>query len=257
MRRRLCGSKDAFSCVTQLLCAARNADRIILRTVQQQHVEVVLRRLLPQPLQRIRDLADRKEILVEDVPLKVLNHLAPGNRHQGVIAFAKPVEYADLTDVLIAADEKGKVPFLVLLDGIEDVHNMGAIIRTAECAGVDAVLLPKRRTAPINETVGKTSAGAVEYMPLVQIGNIAQTLKQLKKRGFWVIGADMDGETDYFHSSLTDPVVLVIGSEGRGVRQEILDSADAELIIPMNPHCESLNAAVAATIVLWQMKQET
>ena len=109
-----------------------------------------------------------------------------------------------MTDVLIAADEKGKVPFLVLLDGIEDVHNMGAIIRTAECAGVDAVLLPKRRTAPINETVGKTSAGAVEYMPLVQIGNIAQTLKQLKKRGFWVIGADMDGETDYFHSSLTD-----------------------------------------------------
>ena len=98
-----------------------------------------------QPLQRIRDLAGRKEILVEDVPLKVLNHLAPGNRHQGVIAFAKPVEYADLTDVLIAADEKGKVPFLVLLDGIEDVHNMGAIIRTAECAGVDAVLLPKRR----------------------------------------------------------------------------------------------------------------
>lgn len=115
-----------------------------------------------QPLQRIRDLAGRKEILVEDVPLKVLNHLAPGNRHQGVIAFAKPVEYADLTDVLIAADEKGKVPFLVLLDGIEDVHNMGAIIRTAECAGVDASSCPsggrrssmrlsaRRRPAPSN-----------------------------------------------------------------------------------------------------------
>lgn len=192
-----------------------------------------------QPLQRIRDLAGRKEILVEDVPLKVLNHLAPGNRHQGVIAFAKPVEYADLTDVLIAADEKGKVPFLVLLDGIEDVHNMGAIIRTAECAGVDAVLLPKRRTALINETVGKTSAGAVEYMPLVQIGNIAQTLKQLKKRGFWVIGADMDGETDYFHSSLTDPVVLVIGSEGRGISHLVKETCDVLVQIPMFGHVNS------------------
>ena len=154
-----------------------------------------------KPLQRIRDLAAKEDILVEETPLKVLNRLAPDNRHQGVVAFAKAVEYADLTDVLIAADEKGKVPFLVLLDGLEDVHNVGAIIRTAECAGADAVLLPKRRSAPINETVGKTSAGAIEYLPLVQIGNISQTLKQLKKRGFWVIGADMEGETDYFDRS--------------------------------------------------------
>lgn len=137
-----------------------------------------------KPLQRIRDLAAEADILVEETPLKVLHRLAPDNRHQGVVAFAKAVEYADLTDVLIAADEKGKVPFLVLLDGLEDVHNVGAIIRTAECAGADAVLLPKRRSAPINETVGKTSAGAIEYLPLVQIGNISQTLKQLKKRGF-------------------------------------------------------------------------
>ena len=209
-----------------------------------------------QSLQRIRDLADRKEILVEDVPLKVLNHLAPGNRHQGVIAFAKPVEYADLTDVLIAADEKGKVPFLVLLDGIEDVHNMGAIIRTAECAGVDAVLLPKRRTALINETVGKTSAGAVEYMPLVQIGNIAQTLKQLKKRGFWVIGADMDGETDYFHSSLTDPVVLVIGSEGRGISHLVKETCDVLVQIPMFGHVNSLNASVAAALLMYEVVRQ-
>ena len=201
-----------------------------------------------QPLQRIRDLADRKEILVEDVPLKVLNHLAPGNRHQGVIAFAKPVEYADLTDVLIAVDEKGKVPFLVLLDGIEDVHNMGAIIRTAECAGVDAVLLPKRRTAPINETV--------EYMPLVQIGNIAQTLKQLKKRGFWVIGADMDGETDYFHSSLTDPVVLVIGSEGRGISHLVKETCDVLVQIPMFGHVNSLNASVAAALLMYEVVRQ-
>ena len=178
-----------------------------------------------QPLQRIRDLAGRKE-------------------------------YADLTDVLIAADEKGKVPFLVLLDGIEDVHNMGAIIRTAECAGVDAVLLPKRRTALINETVGKTSAGAVEYMPLVQIGNIAQTLKQLKKRGFWVIGADMDGETDYFHSSLTDPVVLVIGSEGRGISHLVKETCDVLVQIPMFGHVNSLNASVAAALLMYEVVRQ-
>ena len=181
-----------------------------------------------QPLQRIRDLADRKEILVEDVPLKVLNHLAPGNRHQGVIAFAKPVEYADLTDVLIAVDEKGKVPFLVLLDGIEDVHNMGAIIRTAECAGVDAVLLPKRRTAPINETVGKTSAGAVEYVPVARIGNIA----------------------------LTDPVVLVIGSEGRGISHLVKETCDVLVQIPMFGHVNSLNASVAAALLMYEVVRQ-
>ena len=163
------------------------------------------------PLLRIQELARERDILIERAPAKILNHLAPGSRHQGVVAFAAPVAYADLTDVLADVEAAGRTPFLVLLDGIEDVHNVGAIIRTAECAGVDAVLLPKRRSAPINETVGKTSAGAVEYMPIVQIGNTTQTLKKLQKRGFWVIGADMDGSVDYFHSSLTEPIVLVIG----------------------------------------------
>lgn len=209
-----------------------------------------------KPVARIRELAEKREILIEEVPMKVLNRLAPDNRHQGVIAFAKPVAYADLTDVLIAADEKGKVPFLVLLDGIEDVHNMGAIIRTAECAGVDAVLLPKKRTAPINEVVAKTSAGAVEYVPLVQIGNISQTLKQLKKRGFWVIGADMAGETDYFHSSLTDPVVLVIGSEGRGISRLVKENCDVLVQIPMFGKVSSLNASVAAALLMYEVVRQ-
>ena len=209
-----------------------------------------------KPLQRIRDLAAQADILVEETPLKVLNRLAPDNRHQGVVAFAKAVEYADLTDVLIAADEKGKVPFLVLLDGLEDVHNVGAIIRTAECAGADAVLLPKRRSAPINETVGKTSAGAIEYLPLVQIGNISQTLKQRKKRGFWVIGADMEGETDYFHSSLTDPVVLVIGSEGRGISHLVKETCDVLVQIPMFGHVNSLNASVAAALLMYEVVRQ-
>ena len=204
------------------------------------------------PLLRIQELAREKDILIERAPVKILNHLAPGSRHQGVVAFAAPVAYADLTDVLADVEAAGRTPFLVLLDGIEDVHNVGAIIRTAECAGVDAVLLPKRRSAPINETVGKTSAGAVEYMPIVQIGNTTQTLKKLQKRGFWVIGADMDGSVDYFHSSLTEPIVLVIGSEGRGISHLVKETCDVLVQIPMFGQVNSLNASVAAALLMYE-----
>ena len=204
------------------------------------------------PLLRIQELAREKDILIERAPAKILNHLAPGSRHQGVVAFAAPVAYADLTDVLADVEAAGREPFLVLLDGIEDVHNVGAIIRTAECAGVDAVLLPKRRSAPINETVGKTSAGAVEYMPIVQIGNTTQTLKKLQKRGFWVIGADMDGSVDYFHSSLTEPIVLVIGSEGRGISHLVKETCDVLVQIPMFGRVNSLNASVAAALLMYE-----
>ena len=204
------------------------------------------------PLLRIQELAREKDILIERAPAKILNHLAPGSRHQGVVAFAAPVAYADLTDVLADVEAAGRTPFLVLLDGIEDVHNVGAIIRTAECAGVDAVLLPKRRSAPINETVGKTSAGAVEYMPIVQIGNTTQTLKKLQKRGFWVIGADMDGSVDYFHSSLTEPIVLVIGSEGLGISHLVKETCDALVQIPMFGQVNSLNASVAAALLMYE-----
>ena len=165
---------------------------------------------------------------------------------------AAAIDFADLTDVLADVEAKGEVPFLVLLDGIEDVHNLGAIIRTAECAGVHAVLVPKRRSAPLNETVGKTSAGAIEYMPIVPVGNSTQLLKKLKKRGFWIIGADMDGTVDYFHSSLTEPIVLVIGSEGRGMSRLVKETCDVLVQIPMFGHVNSLNASVAAALLIYE-----
>lgn len=204
------------------------------------------------PLQKIKDLAVEKGITVEIVPPKALNRMAPDSRHQGVVAIAAPIAYADLSDVLAKAETERRVPFLVLLDGIEDVHNMGAIIRTAECAGVDAVLIPKRRSAPVNETVSKTSAGAIEYVPLVQIGNIAQTLRQLKKRGFWVLGADMDGTVDYFHSDMTAPTVLVIGNEGKGISHLVKETCDVLVQIPMMGHVNSLNASVAAALLIYE-----
>jgi 23S rRNA (guanosine2251-2'-O)-methyltransferase len=207
---------------------------------------------LPPPLLRIRDAARDRGILVEQVPAKVLNHLAPQGRHQNVIAYAAAIEFADLTDVLIQVQEQGRVPFLVLPDGVEDVHNLGAIIRTAECAGVDAVLLPKRHSAPVNETVGKTSAGAVEYMPIVQVGNVVRLLKDLKKRGFWVIGADMDGQCDYYEGSFTDPIVLVIGSEGKGISRLVKETCDVLVQIPMYGQVNSLNASVAAALLMYE-----
>jgi 23S rRNA (guanosine2251-2'-O)-methyltransferase len=139
---------------------------------------------------------------------------------------------------------------------VEDVHNVGAIIRTAECAGVDAVLIPKRHSAPINETVGKTSAGAIEYVPIVQIGNITQTLRGLQKRGFWVIGADMEGQTDYFHSTLTVPVVLVVGSEGKGISRLVKEACDVLVQIPMFGSINSLNASVAAALLIYEVVRQ-
>ena len=151
--------------VTEALRAGRSISKIYLAAGNQ-----------APALERIRELAGERGILIENVPPKVLHRLAPDERHQGVVAMAAAIDFADLTDVLADVEAKEEVPFLVLLDGIEDVHNLGAIIRTAECAGVHAVLVPKRRSAPLNETVGKTSAGAIEYMPIVPVGNSTQLL---------------------------------------------------------------------------------
>lgn len=205
-----------------------------------------------QPLLRIRSMAREKGVPVEPVSADVMRRHARGTHHQDVVAFAAAVAFADLDEVLSEVQAKGDVPFLILLDGIEDVHNLGAVIRTAECAGAHAVLVPKRRSAPVNETVGKTSAGAVEYMPVVRIGNTASFLKKLKKQGFWVIGADMDGEADYFHSSLTGPLVLVIGSEGKGISRLVREHCDRLVRIPMFGRVNSLNASVAAALLLYE-----
>ncbi|KUH57452.1 23S rRNA (guanosine(2251)-2'-O)-methyltransferase RlmB [Megasphaera sp. DJF_B143] len=227
--------------VTEALRAGRSISKIYLAAGNQ-----------APALERIRELAGERGILIENVPPKVLHRLAPDERHQGVVAMAAAIDFADLTDVLADVEAKEEVPFLVLLDGIEDVHNLGAIIRTAECAGVHAVLVPKRRSAPLNETVGKTSAGAIEYMPIVPVGNSTQLLKKLKKRGFWIIGADMDGTVDYFHSSLTEPIVLVIGSEGRGMSRLVKETCDVLVQIPMFGHVNSLNASVAAALLIYE-----
>lgn len=204
----------------------------------------------------IAALAKERGIVVQYVERAKIEALAGGHRHQGVLAYVAPVPYAELDDILKAAEEKGEAPFLVLLDELEDPHNLGALLRTADATGVHGILIPKRRSVSLNATVAKTSAGAVEYVPVARIGNIAQTLKKLKEKGFWVAGADMDGEKAYYEADLTGPLVLVVGSEGRGMSRLTKDACDFIVSMPMVGRINSLNASVAGSILMYESMRQ-
>lgn len=178
-----------------------------------------------------------------------LDRLTEGIRHQGVAALLKPYEYALLEDVLASSVEED--PILILLDGVEDVRNIGAIVRTAECAGAAAVLLPKHKSSPVTAAAMKTAAGAFAYLPVCQIGNIRQTLEKLKEKGFWVVGADMDGDNLY-EANLKGPLVIVMGAEGKGVSPLTKKMCDFCVRIPMKGKVSSLNVSVAAALLLYE-----
>ena len=207
-------------------------------------------------LSDIVGLAKSKGVEVRPTPVKQMNRYETDVPHQGVIAFVNAVEFKDLGEVLQESNHEN--PLLILTDGVEDPHNMGAIIRTAECVGATAVLIPKRHNAPINATVAKTSAGAVEQIPLVQVGNVTQTIKQLQKQGFWVLGADMEGDRTLYEADLTIPTVLVIGNEGKGISRVVKEACDFLVTIPMYGNLNSLNASVAAAILMYEaVRQRT
>ena len=204
----------------------------------------------------IAALAKERGIVVQYVERAKIEALAGGHRHQGVLAYVAPVPYAELEDILKAAEAKGEAPFLVLLDELEDPHNLGALLRTADATGVHGILIPKRRSVSLNATVAKTSAGAVEYVPVARIGNIAQTLKKLKEKGFWVAGADMDGEKAYYEADLTGPLVLVVGSEGKGMSRLTKEACDFIVHMPMVGRINSLNASVAGSILMYESMRQ-
>ncbi|MEZ7590317.1 23S rRNA (guanosine(2251)-2'-O)-methyltransferase RlmB [Veillonella atypica] len=207
-------------------------------------------------LSDIVGLAKSKGVEVRPTPVKQMNRYETDVPHQGVIAFVNAVEFKDLGEVLQESNHEN--PLLILTDGVEDPHNMGAIIRTAECVGATAVLIPKRHNAPINATVAKTSAGAVEQIPLVQVGNVTQTIKQLQKQEFWVLGAHMDGDRTLYEADLTIPTVLVIGNEGKGISRVVKEACDFLVTIPMYGNLNSLNASVAAAILMYEaVRQRT
>ena len=207
-------------------------------------------------IQKIISLAKDNRIVIESVSRDKLDKISEGAKHQGIIAFAAPVEYSTLDEILKAAEEKSELPFIILLDELEDPHNFGAILRTADAVGVHGVLIPKRRSVSLNSTVTKTSAGAIEYVKVAQINNVAQTLKQLKDLNFTIIGSDIEGIDIYDKSNFadfTDSIVLVIGSEGKGMRRLTKENCDFLVKIPMVGKINSLNASVAAAVLMYEI----
>lgn len=196
--------------------------------------------------------AKQENIPVKDVDSKKLDFLAKGVNHQGIVAQCAVKEYSTLEDIFSLAEERGESPFIIVLDKIEDPHNLGAIIRTAECAGAHGVIIPERRSAGLSYTVEKTSAGALEYMPVVRVKNISAVLQKLKDKGIWVYGADMDGE-HYKKVNFDGAVALVIGNEGKGISPLVAKDCDVIVSLPMKGKINSLNASVAAGILMYEI----
>lgn len=209
-------------------------------------------------ISEIINLAKERHLVLQSISTDKLDMLCGGQRHQGVAAYAAPVDYVELDDILNLAKDRGEDPFLILLDELEDPHNLGAILRTADAVGAHGILIPKHRSCPLSSVVAKTSAGAVEYVPVARIGNVSQTLENLKKQSLWVAGADMDGTENYYEANLTGPIVLVIGSEGHGVSRLTKEACDFVVKIPMRGRVNSLNASNAAAILAYEiLKQRT
>ncbi len=203
----------------------------------------------------IKREARRQDTIINYVTKERLDQLSTTGRHQGVIASAAAYSYATVEEILDAAREKGEDPFLILLDNIEDPHNLGAIIRTANLAGAHGVIIPKRRAAGLTAVVARASAGAVNYTPVAKVTNLTAVMKELKKQGIWFVCADMDGESMY-SLNLTGPIGLVIGNEGDGVSRLVREECDFTASIPMKGNIDSLNASVAAGVLAYEIVRQ-
>ena len=201
---------------------------------------------------KVIELAREKGIQVQTVPKTKIEALVGDAVHQGLVASIAAYEYADLEDVFKKAEEKGEDPFIVILDGVEDPHNLGSILRTADATGVHGIIIPKRRSASLTATVAKASTGAIEHVPVVRVTNLTQTIEQLKARGIWVFGTDMNG-TDYRKWNTSGPLAIVMGNEGKGVSRIVKESVDEMVTIPMVGHVQSLNASVASALMMYEV----
>ena len=201
---------------------------------------------------KVIELAREKGIQVQTVPKTKIEDLVGNAVHQGLVASIAAYEYADLEDVFKKAKEKGEDPFIVILDGVEDPHNLGSILRTADATGVHGIIIPKRRSASLTATVAKASTGAIEHVPVVRVTNLTQTIEQLKARGVWVFGTDMNG-TDYRKWNTKGPLAIVMGNEGKGVSRIVKESVDEMVTIPMVGHVQSLNASVASALMMYEV----
>ena len=207
------------------------------------------------PVRTIIREARKHDTIIQFVEKERLHQLSETGRHQSVIAYTASYEYAEVEDMLALAKERGEDPFLVLLDGIEDPHNLGAIIRTANLAGAHGVIIPKRRAVGLTATVAKTSAGALNYTPVAKVTNLVKTMEELKKEGLWFVCADMGGEKMY-DLNLKGPIGLVIGNEGEGVSRLVKETCDYVASIPMHGDIDSLNASVAAGVLAYEIVRQ-
>ena len=190
--------------------------------------------------------------VVVPVDRRKLDQMSPTGAHQGVIAAVAAHEYASVDDILALAAERGEAPLIVICDELSDPHNLGAILRSAECAGAHGVVIPKRRSVGLTAVVAKTSAGAVEYLPVARVANVANTIRELKERGVWIYGTAADGASGLWQTDLTGPSAIVIGNEGEGMSRLVRESCDVLVSIPMKGHISSLNASAAATVLLYE-----
>lgn len=201
---------------------------------------------------KLQNLAKEADTILQNVPKSKLDRLSGGN-HQGVLAYVAAYEYATIDDLFVVGNHRNEAPFFLILDGLEDPHNLGSILRTADATGAHGVIIPKRRSVGLTEAVAKTAAGAMEYVPVARVTNIASTIDSLKAANVWVVGTEANGVEDYRSLDGSIPIALVIGSEGKGMSRLVKDKCDWTISLPMAGHVSSLNASVASSLLLYEV----
>ena len=207
-------------------------------------------------INKIIAIAKERKIIIVEKDKRQMEQMAQNQNYQGVIAIVPPFEYCEIEDILDRAKELNEDPFILILDGIEDPHNLGSIIRTAETAGVHGIVIPKRRAASVNSTVNKVSAGAVQYMKIARVTNITDAIEKLKESGLWICGTDINTDKYYYNQDLTGPIGIVIGNEGNGISEKVKKNCDFLVKIPMKGKVTSLNAAVYAGIIAYEVVKQ-
>lgn len=230
--------------VRELLTSGRDIDKIFVQSGER---EGSIRALIGE--------ASARKIPIVTVDRTRLDAMASGSAHQGIVAMASEVNYSTVEDILALAEERGEAPFLVLCDGVEDPHNLGAVIRSAECLGAHGVIIPKRRSAGLSPVVDKTAAGALSHLPVARVANLTETMRSLKERGIWFYAADMGG-TSVYDTDLRSPIGIVLGNEGEGISRLVKENCDFTVSIPMYGHISSMNVSCAAAVIFGEVAKQ-
>jgi len=238
--------------MTKEMIIGRNPVMEALKSGRSINKLMVSEQMNEKAYQELNRLSKQADTIIQKVPKKKLDHMSNGN-HQGVIAYVASYQYASLDDLFAKAEAMNEAPFFIILDELEDPHNLGSILRTADATGVHGIIIPKRRSVGLTATVAKTSAGAIEYIPVARVTNISDAISELKDRHVWVVGTDMDGSEDYRNLDGEIPIALVIGNEGKGMSRLVKKNCDWTVNLPMKGKVSSLNASVACSLLSYEV----